>query len=193
MQEAARRVGAFFLDTIQTVVLALSIFVIAYLFLLQPHQVKGNSMSPYFQNNDFLLTDKISYRFNEPQRGEVIIFKAPKSEICAEEECEYIKRIIGLPGEKVKLQEGIVYINNQRLGESYLTGELKTQPQGFLTDGRVITLGEEEYLVFGDNRPYSRDGREFGPIKRSSIVGKAWVRYWPLAKIGIIPEISYAI
>lgn len=187
MKEFTRKLSSFFLDIIQTVVMALAIFVIAYLFLVQPHQVRGSSMVPNFEDNQFLLTDKISYRLREPQRGDVIIFKAPPSEPCAQEECEYIKRIVGLPTERVKVQEGSIFINDQKLAEKYLPENLRIQPGNFLSEGKTVTLKENEYLVFGDNRSYSRDSREFGPIKRSAIIGRAWFRYWPVSKIGVIP------
>ena len=186
-----KKLGSFFLDTIQTVVLALSIFVVVYLFLLQPHQVKGSSMFPNFHNDDFLLTDKITYRFGEPSRGDVIVFKAPPSEPCAAEECEYIKRIIALPGEVVKIQDEHVYINGQRLNESYLDESISTSPGSLFQGGNELTVPAETYLALGDNRPYSRDGREFGFIKREVILGKAWVRYWPPTVIGLIPEATY--
>lgn len=188
MTELAKKISSFILDTVQTVVLALSIFVIVYLFILQPHQVRGSSMYPNFENNDFLLTDKISYRFRDPQRGEIVVFKAPPSEPCAEQECEYIKRIIGLPDEKIKIQEGSVFINDKKINEEYLPQSLQTQSGSFFLDGKTITLGDNEYLALGDNRPYSRDGREFGPIKKSAIIGKAFLRYWPLSKIGLTPR-----
>ena len=88
-----KRIFNFFLDSIQALVLALSVFVLLYLFVAQPNQVHGNSMYPNFHDNEFLLTEKISYHLREPKRGEVVIFKAPPSEPCAEDECEYIKRL----------------------------------------------------------------------------------------------------
>jgi signal peptidase I len=191
MKETIKKLGSFFLDTIQTVVLALSIFVVVYLFLLQPHQVKGSSMFPNFMNDQFLLTDKFSYRLGEPKRGDVIVFKAPPSEPCAAEECEYIKRIIALPEERVKIESEHVYINGERLIEGYLDENLKTSPGSLFQGGKEITVPAETYLVLGDNRPYSRDGREFGFIKREVILGKAWVRYWPPNEIGLIPVAKY--
>ncbi|MFZ5366424.1 MAG: signal peptidase I [Patescibacteria group bacterium] len=191
MKELVRKLGSFFLDIIQTVVLALSIFVISYLFLFQPHQVRGNSMYQNFHDQEFLLTDKVSYRFGKPQRGDVVIFKAPPSEPCAETECEYIKRVIGLPGEKVRISEGSIFINDQKLNEDYLPSALKTQPGSFFRDGKTITLSQDEYFVAGDNRLHSRDGREFGPIKREAIIGKAWFRYWPISRLGLIPKAKF--
>lgn len=191
MVSILKKIGAFFLDIIQTIVLALSVFVVIYLFLLQPHQVKGNSMYPNFHNGEFLLTDKISYRFGEPRRGDVIIFKAPPSEPCAEIECEYIKRIVGTPGDIIKVVDGKIYANNQILAELYLPKGFTTSPGSFLRENTEIKIPEDEYLPLGDNRNQSRDGREFGTIPRANIIGKAWLRYWPFNKVGIIRRITY--
>jgi len=187
-----KKIGQFILDTIQTIVLAFSVFIIIYLFLFAPHQVKGSSMYPTFSNEEFLLTNKISYRFNEPQRGDVIVFKAPKSEPCAEIECEYIKRIIGLPGDRIKISGGFVYVNGQVLDESnYLPRETVTSGGDFLGEGVERVIPEGFFLPIGDNRPYSRDGREFGPIPIESIIGKAWLRYWPINKVGFMKSEIY--
>ncbi len=191
MLSVLKKIGVFFLDIIQTMVLALSIFVIIYLFLVQPHQVKGNSMYPNFHNGEFLLTDKLSYRFGEPHRGDVVIFKAPASEPCAEIECEYIKRIIGTPGDLVRLSGGKIFVNNLLLTEEYLPNNLTTSSGSYLRENTEKKIPEDEYLVFGDNRNQSRDGREFGPISKSVIVGKAWFRYWPPNRLGIIKRINY--
>lgn len=192
MTSILKKVGQFILDTIQMIVLALSVFIIIYLFLFQPHQVKGNSMYPNFHNGEFLLTNKISYRFNSPQRGDVIVFKAPKSEPCAEIECEYIKRIIGLPGDRVMVKGGHVYINGEALDESsYLSGDVITSSGTFLAEGVERKVEDNDYLPLGDNRSYSRDGREFGIIARDMIIGRAWLRYWPLNEAGFVKQINY--
>jgi signal peptidase I len=187
-----KKLGQFVLDTIQAIVLALSIFIIVYLFLFQPHQVKGSSMYPTFQNGEFLLTNKISYRFGTPQRGDVIVFKAPKSEPCAEIECEYIKRLIGLPGDRVMVSSGHIYVNGQLLNETdYLSSEVITSSGSFLAENVEKVIPDGYYLPVGDNRPYSRDGREFGPVAIESIVGKAWLRYWPFPKAGFVKHETY--
>ncbi|MCL5090391.1 MAG: signal peptidase I [Patescibacteria group bacterium] len=187
-----KKLGQFILDTIQAIVLALSIFIIVYLFLFQPHQVKGNSMFPNFHNGEFLLTNKISYRFGLPERGDVIVFKAPKSEPCAEIECEYIKRVIALPGDKVMVSNGVIYVNEQKLDESaYLPKDYLTNYGSFLLEGVERIIPQGYYLPLGDNRPYSRDGREFGPVPMESIVGKAWLRYWPINSFGLVKHESY--
>lgn len=191
MLSILKKIGVFFLDIIQTIVLALSLFIIVYLFLLQPHQVRGSSMSPNFYDGEFLLTDKISYRFGEPRRGDVIIFKAPPSEPCAEIECEYIKRIIGMPADKVSLRNGKVFINNQFLNEKYLPPDITSAQGNYLIGDVEREIPTGEYLALGDNRNHSRDGREFGAIPRQNIIGKAWLRYWPFKRWGIIPRINY--
>jgi len=192
MNDILKKIGQFFLDTIQAIVLALSIFIIVYLFLFQPHLVKGSSMYPNFIDHEFLLTNKLAYRFGLPQRGDVIVFKAPLSEPCAEIDCEYIKRIIGLPGDRVRLSEGKIYINDSLLNESdYLAKDVLSNQGTFLANNVERVIPDGFYLPLGDNRPFSRDGREFGPIARSSIVGKAWLRYWPIRKIGFVKHESY--
>jgi len=191
MLKILKKICVFFLDIIQTIVLALSLFVVMYLFLVQPHQVKGSSMYPNFEDKEFLLTNKISYRFSQPQRGDVIIFKAPPSEPCAEVECEYIKRIIGVPYDKVKLVNGKIYINGKLLKESYLSATIFSSEGSFLQEGIEKEIPSDEYLPLGDNRSHSRDGREFGTIPKQSIIGKAWFRYWPPDRLGIIKKVNY--
>jgi len=186
MKRILKALGTFILDFLQTIVTALSIFVIVYIFLFQPHQVKGNSMyTPLpdsFVNGEYILTNKINYRFETPKRGDVIIFKAPHNE-----DYDYIKRIIGLPNEKVKIIQGKVYINGVLLDESsYLPESNYTSPGRFLKEGEEITIPPDKYFVLGDNRDHSSDSREWGVIPYKNIVGKAWFRYWPINKLGFI-------
>jgi len=179
-----RRVGTFFLDFVETVVITLAIFVIAYLFLFQPHQVRGSSMYPNFHDGDYLLTDKISYRLNQPKRGDVVVFVAPKNE-----EYEYIKRIIGIPGDTVSITEDDrVKINNEILNETYLPSDFKTFGGSFLEIGKTVNVSQGEYFVLGDNRNHSSDSREWGFVPRKNIIGKAWFKYWPVSQMGIIPS-----
>jgi signal peptidase I len=181
----------FILESVQALVLALSVFVLLYLFVAQPNQVHGNSMVPNFQDNEFLLTEKLTYLRRLPKRGEVVIFKAPPSEPCAENECEYIKRVIGLPGESITVKDGSVYINDNRLEENYLPSSFQTGPGSYLREGRTVEIPQGEYIMMGDNRPHSRDSREFGPIPRESIVGRAFFSYWPVDNLGLIKHAKY--
>lgn len=192
MVNILKKLGQFVLDTVQAIVLALSVFIIVYLFLFQPHQVKGNSMVPNFENGEFLLTNKISYRFGAPQRGDVIVFKAPPSEPCAEIECEYIKRIIAIPSERVMVSQGKVFVNGELFNEPYLSKDFVTNSGSYLSENVEKVVPEGYYLALGDNRSYSRDGREFGPVPIDTIIGKAWITYWPIKKFGFVksPDIQ---
>ncbi|OGV89703.1 signal peptidase I [Microgenomates group bacterium RBG_19FT_COMBO_39_10] len=181
-----RKIGGFFLDIVETFVIALAIFVLMYLFLFQPHQVRGNSMYPNFQDQEYLLTDKITYQLSEPKRGDVIVFKAPGNE-----EYDYIKRIAGLPGDSIKVEDCHILVNGQTLTEDYLPENLCTSTGHFWQSGQSITLDENQYFVAGDNRPYSSDSRDWGTVPEKNIVGKVWLRYWPVDKIGIIRGPEY--
>jgi len=181
-----RRLTAFFLDILEVIVFAIAIFLFVYLLILQPHKIKGSSMDPNFEDGEFLLTEKISYRFREPQRGEVIVFKAP-----GPKKDEFIKRIIGLPGEKISIKEGKVFINGRLLRESYIKDEVITSGGSFLEEGLEILVPKDHYFVLGDNRIASSDSRSWGFVSKEAITGKAWLIYWPPSKVGIIKEVSY--
>ncbi len=192
MQKLIRSLGELFLDTIETVVIALSIFLVVYLFFFQPHQVNGESMVPTFLNGEYLLTDKVSYKLREPKRGEVIVFHAPENAHCPQGTgCDFIKRIIAVPGETVELRNSTFYINGQPLTESYIPAEYETKPGNFMNSHPIYQLQENEYLAVGDNRPYSSDSRAWGPIQKRDIVGKAIFRYWPPQVIGLVRKTEY--
>lgn len=182
-----KKIFGFLLETVQQVVFALAIFMLIYFFFMQPHQVKGHSMDPNFDDGEYILTDKISYRFDRPKRGDVIIFAAPP----ARRE-DYIKRIIAVPGETIWVSDGKVFINGDVLQENYLPTNTRTFGNNFLSEGEKLTLNENEYFVLGDNRVHSSDSRFFGEITKSDIVGRAWIVYWPISKIKLLGGVSYA-
>ena len=177
------KLGAFFMDILEVIVLAVGIFLIVYLLILRPHKIKGQSMHPNFPDGEYLLTEKVSYYRNDPQRGDVIVFKPPISED------EFIKRVIALPSETVMVQGGKVYINDTELKEDYI--KVDTNPSGFLAEGQKYTVPAENYFVMGDNRPHSSDSRSWGPITKKVITGKAWVIYWPTRLSGFVPKPKY--
>lgn len=191
MSRGIRKIGEFFLDIIETVVIALSIFLVVYLFFMQPHQVNGQSMVPNFQSGEYVLTDKVSYKMRNPEKGEVVVFHAPKAAHCPEGTgCDYIKRVIALPGETISLSDNTYYVNGEPVKENYIPSDFETLPGDFIR-GRTVTLGPDEYFVSGDNRPYSSDSRAWGPISKSDIVGRAFFRYWPPQKSGPINKATY--
>ena len=181
------RRGNVVLDAIQPVVLAFAVFMMIYLFLFQPHKVDGNSMYPTFHNKEYILTDKFSYRNHDPTRGDVVVFHAPPPA-----NSDYIKRVIGMPGETIMIRDGYVYVNNLQLPELYLPNTYTTQEKSFLRNGVPYQIPAGYYMVFGDNRGYSSDSREFGPIAKKAIVGKAWFRYWPVGRMGLVPHERYS-
>ena len=178
-----KKLGSFFLETIQVIVFAVSIFLFVYLLILQPHKIKGASMEPNFHDGQYLLTDKLSYRLDNPHPGDVIVFKAPPSF-----KEEFIKRIIAQPEDTVKLEQNHLYVNNTLKTENYIPSSFYTYNGIALAEGQTLTLGTNEYFVMGDNREHSFDSRHFGIVERSKITGKAWFIYWPPSDIGIVPK-----
>ncbi len=159
------------------VILGITFFVIT--FVGQRTKVSGPSMNDTLQDGDNLILEKISYRFHDPERFDIIVFRFAHSK-----NTYYIKRIIGLPGETVQIVGDDIYINGELLEEDY--GKEPMQDAG--RAAQPITLGEDEYFVLGDNRNNSSDSRSasVGNVERSQIVGRAWLRIWPLNKIGFI-------
>jgi signal peptidase I len=171
-----RRIYLFLVDTIQSILIAASLFLVIYIFILRPFQVNGESMFPNFHDREYVLTSIISLRFHSPQRGDVIVFKAP-----IDTEKDFIKRVIGLPGDNVMVKDGDVYVNGDLLDQSvFLTSDVKTYGGSFLKDGQTINVPSDNYFVMGDNRPYSSDSREWGFVPKVNIIGQSFLVYWPL-------------
>lgn len=168
-------------DFIQSIVVIGAIFALIYLFVAQPHKVSGNSMVPTFHNGDYIMTDKVTYRVSQPQRGDIIVLKNPR-----DENQDFIKRIIALPGDSIKIEEDQVFINDLLIQELYLPIGILTRPGNFLQDSESIKVPENQYFVFGDNRNASSDSREWGAITEQEIIGRVIFRYWPPNALGII-------
>jgi signal peptidase I len=183
-----KKLSAFFLDILEVIVFSIAIFLFVYLLVLQPHKIKGDSMQPNFPDGEYLITDKVTYRFSEPKRGDVVVFEAPGGN--GE---EFIKRIIGLPGEKVGIKDGKVFINSQHLAESYITQSMLTTGSTFLRDGQEVVVTENNYFVLGDNRPSSSDSRTWGFVPKESITGRSWVIYWPPQRAGLVGKTEYSL
>lgn len=172
-------------EMISTLAYLLGVLCLTWLvitFVGQRTEVDGSSMEPMLSDGDNLIVDKITYRFSEPKRFDIIVFPFK-----LQKNTYYIKRIIGLPGETVQIDaQGNIYINGEQLAENY--GREIIAPENVGIAAEPVVLGEDEYFVMGDNRNNSKDSRTeiVGNIKREDIIGRAWVRIWPLAKFGIL-------
>lgn len=143
-------------------------------------------MEPNFHDKQYLIIDELSYRFNAPQRGDVVVIRYPN-----DPKQYFLKRLIGLPKETVKLKDGRVYIYNEEKPQGFVLNE-SYLPDGLDTYGiNEVVLGKNEYFVLGDNRAFSLDSRSFGALDEHLIIGKVWIRGWPLSKIGVIPSVKY--
>ena len=170
-------------EILSTSLYLLVVLCITYLvihFVGQRTQVSGSSMEPKLSNNDNLIVDKITYRFKDPERYDIIVFPFEY-----EDNTYYIKRIIGLPGETIYIdKEGTIYINDTVLEEPYGREIIKEPGRAY----EPITLGDDEYFVMGDNRNNSTDSRDpsVGNVKKDRIIGRAWLRIWPFNRFGFI-------
>ena len=171
--------GSHFIDFIQTLVVFGAIFALLYLFVAQFHKVSGQSMFPTMHDGDYLITEKISLRLGEPKRGQIIVSKNPK-----DESQDFIKRILALPGDTIKVEKNSVFVNGIKLEESYLPPGVITEAKQFLTEGVTVKASANQYFILGDNRSHSSDSRDWGPITKEQIVGKAFFRNWPPSSIG---------
>jgi len=175
----------FIWEIVKIVIIALLIVVPIRYFIFQPFFVKGQSMEPNFSSGDYLIVDEITYRFRPPQRGEVVVFKYPD-----DPSQRYIKRIIGLPGETIEIEEGKVIIYNKEGGR--MLEESGYLSSSVFTSGNLrLTLGGNEYFVLGDNRIASADSRRWGPLPQENIVGRALIRVWPFVVFAKIEAPNY--
>ena len=162
-------------ESLESIIPALIIVLLINAFLAQATRVEGQSMEPNLHNNERLIIEKVSYRLRPPERGEIIVLHIPGRETSA----PLIKRVVGLPGESVEIHDGKVYIQGKVLDEPYLT----QMTYGNMS-ARVVPPGN--VFLLGDNRNASNDSRFFGMVPYEEIVGRAWLRYWPLDEVGII-------
>lgn len=182
-----RSIGAFIWDLLKILVIALVIIVPFRMYVAEPFVVSGSSMLPNYHNHDYLIIDRLSYFKSSPQRGDVVVLKFPK-----DTSQFFIKRIIGLPGETVRIQQGGVYIYNKenpeglRLNEVYLPSQAET-----FGKSDSIQLGSDEFFVLGDNRTASSDSRVWGILPKNDIVGKVWARVYPFSAAGFFAPPTY--
>jgi signal peptidase I len=176
------------LELLETLLLALIVFVVVQLFVAQPYQVQQESMENTLMPDQYVLVDKLSPVFDDYNQGDIVVFTPPKGWSHDESNTPFIKRVIGLPGDKIDIHDGQVFVNDLPLDEPYL---FRGEPTG-VPDVKVHTwmVGKDQLFVMGDHRSASQDSRQFGPIDRSTVIGRAWMRYWPLEDFGLIKPVE---
>jgi len=185
---STQKVIQFVWDLVKVVLVSLAIIIPVRYFLIQPFYVKGASMEPSFYDHEYLIINEITYRFNEPERGDIVVFKYPK-----DPSQYFIKRIIGLPGETVEVRDNHIYVTNSD-GRKMILDETTYLEEGERTISKTKwTLGPDELYVMGDNRDYSLDSRSFGPVSRDLVVGKVWFRGWPVWRLTFFDDVDYGL
>lgn len=180
-----RKLGIALIDFLKVALIAALIVLPIRYFLFQPFIVKGESMVPNFHQGDYLIVDEVSYRVTNPSRGDVVVLKFP-----LDTSQRFIKRIVGLPGETVEIGSGMVTIT-QPDGHTFILNE-RYLPNQNITDGSLrLTLGNNEYFVLGDNRPFSFDSRRWGVLPRGYIIGKAVLRVFPVTDLSLFFKPTY--
>ncbi|KKS18899.1 MAG: Signal peptidase I [Parcubacteria group bacterium GW2011_GWC1_41_7] len=175
------------LQFIETVLLVLLIVIPIRFFLFEPFFVIGDSMHPTYENYDYLIIEKVSYKVRQPERGEVIILHPPVNP-----KIYYIKRIIGLPGETVKIKDGKVSVFNSQYKDGFIISETKYLRDAYTPGNLTLTLAPQEYFVLGDNRQASYDSRKWGPVSFPAIEGRVLVRVLPLKSFVEFMNIGFA-
>jgi signal peptidase I len=166
-------------EFVETVVFTLLIYFLVRHFLFENYKVVGHSMDQTLHDNQYLVVNKLGYRLHEPQRGDIIVFRDPRNS-----ERKLIKRIIGLPGETLEIEQGRVSANGEQLDEPYIQA-----PGHYSVPSTLIPA--EHYFVLGDNRNNSSDSHNWGVLSRDGIIGKAWISYWPPEVWQLVPHIDY--
>ncbi|MCC6167703.1 MAG: signal peptidase I [Caldilineaceae bacterium] len=166
-------------ELVETVVLSLVIFLLIRQ-VVQNYRIESHSMEPNFYEGQFILVNKLAYKLGAPERGDVLVFHNPRNE-----DEDYIKRVIGLPGDTVQLQDQTVLINGEPVQEPYLQNRI---PMG--TVFGPVVVEPNHLFVMGDNRPNSEDSRSFGQLSEDLIVGQAWLRVWPVSEFGLVSHMD---
>jgi signal peptidase I len=180
-----RTLGCLF-ELLETLLLTLVIFLVVQLFVAQPYQVQQISMENTLSPDQYVLVDKLTPRFDGYHRGDIVVFNPPADWAQDPNGTPYIKRVIGVGGDTVDIHAGHVYVNGKQLIEAYVfEGQTTDMPDN---GSQTWKLGTDELFVMGDHRQESQDSRDFGPIEKSSVIGRAWLRYWPAGAFGLIPQ-----
>lgn len=184
-----RKIYGVLIDLVETLVIAGAIFVVIYAFLFRPFQVNGQSMHPSYNNGEYILTNLISLRFQNIERGIVVVFESPVNR-----EKDFVKRVIGIPGDEIMIKAGYVFVNGIKLDESdYLPPSARSYGGTFIAEGTAVTVPGNNYFVMGDNRNFSSDSREWGFVAKNKIIGKSFIVYWPITKARFVNHAKYNV
>jgi signal peptidase I len=181
------------LEIAETLVLTLIIFFVIQTFVAQPYKVQQQSMEHTLEPDQYVLVDKLTPRFDTYKRGDIVVF-TPPAEWAPEDGTPFIKRVIGLGGDTVEVRDGSVYVNGTKLAEPYLYAASATDPPQPTTvsgDTHRWVVADGDLFLMGDHRENSQDSRTFGEVRVSQVIGRAWLRYWPLNVFGILPTPTY--
>ena len=179
------------LEIVETLVLTLLIFFVIQNFVAQPYKVQQSSMERTLEPDQYVLVDKLTPRFDAYNRGDIVVFEPPED--WGESNTPFIKRVIGEPGDVVEIRDdGLVYVNEVALDEPYLYEEDgEPQPTTAPLEQSTWTVPEGDLFLMGDHRTNSADSRTFGPVPIDRVVGRAWLRYWPIGNFGILQTPTY--
>jgi signal peptidase I len=180
-------------EIVETLVLTLIIFLVIQTFVAQPYKVQQQSMEHTLEPDQYVLVDKLTPRFDTYKRGDIVVF-SPPPDWSREDETPFIKRVIGLGGDTVEIRDGDVFINGTVLDEPYLFAAEPgdpTQPTTVPDDEHRWVIPTGELFLMGDHRSNSADSRMFGPVETEQVIGRAWLRYWPINVFGILPTPTY--
>jgi signal peptidase I len=180
-------------EILETLVLTLIIFLVIQTFVAQPYKVQQQSMEHTLEPDQYVLVDKLTPRFDTYKRGDIVVF-SPPPDWSREDETPFIKRVVGIGGDTVEIRDGAVFINGTELDEPYLFATQDgdpTQPTTVPDDIHRWVIPSGELFLMGDHRSNSADSRMFGPVETGQVIGRAWLRYWPIDVFGILPTPTY--
>ncbi len=180
-------------EIVETLVLTLIIFFVIQTFIAQPYKVQQQSMEHTLEPDQYVLVDKLTPRFDAYDRGDIVVFKPPPDWV-QQDDTPFIKRVIGLGGDTVEIRDGNVYINGTQIEEPYLYSvapNVPPQPTTVPDDQSTWVIPADEIFLMGDHRANSADSRTFGPVPVDQVIGRAWLRYWPLDGFGILKTPTY--
>jgi signal peptidase I len=183
------RLGCLF-EVVETLVLTVLIFLAIHTFVAQPYQVQQDSMENTLLSGQYVLVDKLTPRWAAYERGDIVVFQPPQG-YRTPDDTPFIKRVIGLPGDTVDVHDGSVFVDGVELDEGYVNTESGIGTEPALQGSRSWTIPAGQLFVMGDHRTVSEDSRAFGPIEISSVLGRAWLRYWPLDTFGVLSRPRY--